>query len=295
MHQHRNRILIALTGTVLAVGAGAVVLWPRLARVFTRLRTYAAMPVYAEPIPGSGDLANLIFLHHSTGRNLIEEGGIRPSLTELGYQFWDHDFNHIGLTLPDGTPTSAHYRIPGMWGRGNTDVDGLAALFAQPVTEPPENAFSRLLQHEVIIVKSCYPNSAVKNDAMLAQFQTYYRQMRDVMDAHPDHLFIIMTSPPLHPLATTPADAQRARAIADWLQSPDYLTGHPNLFVFDFFDLLADPDTHTLRPAYQRTAAAAESHPNRLANESVAPLFVAFIDQSIKTYTGQVDPVQEGN
>lgn len=287
MGRQRRIILLALTGTVLVAGVGAVVIWPRLVGVYSRLRAYAAMPVYDEPILVTGDYTNIIFLHHSTGRSLIEEGQVRPLLADLGYQFWDHDFNHLGLTRPDGTKTGAHYRIPGMWGRGDTDVAGLAALFSQPVTEPPDTAFGRLLQHEVIIVKSCYPNSAVKNDAMLARFKTNYLQMRDAMDAHPDRLFIIMTSPPLHPLATDDATAQRARAVADWLQSPDYLAGHANVFVFDLFDLLADPQTHTLRDVYQRTAVEAESHPNRLANETVAPLFVAFIDQSVKAYTGR--------
>ncbi|MCA9924121.1 MAG: hypothetical protein KC421_17215 [Anaerolineales bacterium] len=286
MTRKQKRVLILGIVPLLVVGAGMALLWPQIRRTGTRLLTYWSMPVYDAPIPTNGRYTNIIFLHHSTGRNLLEQGQVRPLLTAHGYQLWDHDYNHVGLTQPDGTLTNAHYQIPGMLGRGDTDVDGLARLFAQPVTDPPQNAFSRLLQHEVIIVKSCYPNSAVKDEAMQQQFQAWYEQMRDVIDAHPDKLFIIMTSPPLHPLATTAEEATRARAVADWLTSDDFLSGHPNLFVFDFFDLLADPDSHMLRPAYRETSDEAQSHPNRLANETIGPLFVDFVDTAVQTYRG---------
>jgi len=105
---------------------------PRLWRAFSRLLAYVSMPVYSEPMEPDGDYTNVVFLHHSTGANLIAEGNVRPLLTELGYQFWDHGYNQAGLVRPDGTRTGAGYRIPGMLWRGNTDVDGLAELFSQP-------------------------------------------------------------------------------------------------------------------------------------------------------------------
>jgi len=257
---------------------------PRLWGVFTRLLTYASMPVYDGPVTSDGSYSNVIFLHHSTGHGLIREGNVRPLLTALGYQFWDHHFNHVGLVRPDGTLAEAHYRIPGALGRGNTDVDGLAKLFSQPVTDPPTNAFSRLLQHEVIVFKSCFPNSAIESDAMQEQFETWYLQMRDVMAQHPDRVFILVTSPPLHPAQTNADEARRARAVANWLKSDDYLAGHPNVFTFDFFDLLADPSLNTLRSEYQLDREEPNSHPNRLANETIGPLFVEFIDQAVKTF-----------
>lgn len=281
----RKRQIVLISGVlILVTGTGFVLLWPCLSGVAARLKAVLAMPVYDEAIPVYGDYTNVIFLHHSTGRNLIVAGGVRPLLTARGYQFWDHDYNHIGLTQPDGRLTNAHYRIPGGRGGGDTDVAGLAALFAQPVTDPPSNAFSRLLQHEVIIVKSCFPNSAVRDDGMQQQYQDWYVQMRNVIDTHPDHLFIILTSPPLHPLATNPEEAARARAVADWLTTDAFWTGHSNLFVFDLFDLLADPDSNTLRSAYQIASSKADSHPNQLASETIGPLFVEFVDTAVQTY-----------
>jgi len=285
MTNRRKRFVLAAGLVVLLIlGVGVFMMGPRLWGALSRLYVYFTMPVYDEPIESDGRFTNVIFLHHSTGSNLIAEGNVRPRLTELGYQFWDHGFNQGGLVRPDGTPAGAGYRIPGAMGRGNTDVDGLAGLFSQPVTDPPSNAFSRLLQHEVIVFKSCFPNSAIKSDRMREDFQAWYLDIRDVVDQHPDRIFILVTSPPLHPLATNPDEAARARTIADWLKSDAYLEGHANLFVFDFFDLLADPETNTLRAEYQPDADDSNSHPNRLANETIGPLFVGFIHEAVQTY-----------
>jgi len=270
---------------LLIVIGGLVTMGPRLLGAFSKLFVSLSMPVYDEPVESNGDYTNIVFLHHSTGRGLISEGDVRPLLAERGYQFWDHDYNYIGLVDPDGAATGAHYRIPGFLGQGNTDVDGLAALFSQPAVDPPANAFSRLLQHEVIITKSCFPNSAIKSDEMQMQFQAWYLGMRDVMDQHPDRMFIIVTSPPLHPEMTNAEEARRARAVANWLKSDEFLAGHPNVFVFDFFDLLADSSTNTLSTEYQLDTDKPNSHPNRLANQTIGPQFVTFIDGAVQAYT----------
>ena len=289
MTTRRKNFILLSTITVLTIIIIGVAttwpLWPRLWRkVRSRLNPPKPLPIYDESVESDGSFNNVIFLHHSTGRALVSKGNVRPLFTELGYQFWDHGYNHEGLVRPDGTPTDASYRIPGARGGGNTDVDGLAQLFTQPVTAPPSNALSRLLQHEVIAFKSCFPNSAVKSDKIQEQFQTWYLQMRDVMDQHPDRIFIVVTSPPLHPQKTNADEGHRARAIADWLKSSAYLEGHPNVFTFDFFDLLADPSTNALRSEYQLDSGEPNSHPNQLANETIGPLFVKFIDEAVQTY-----------
>lgn len=230
-----------------------------------------------------GGFTSVIFLHHSTGHNLIEQGNVRERLTERGYDFWDHGYNWTGgLRRPDGSPTGYHYDIPA----DNTDPDGLAGIFAQRSYGFPLNAFSGLLQHEVIIFKSCFPISHITGDEQLELYQSYYLAMRDVMKEHPDKIFIVLTPPPLNPAATDTQAATRARALANWLRSDEYLGGHPNVFAFDFFDYLAEddpasPDHNRLRDAYRE---GSDSHPNQAANETVAPLFVDFISEAVQSY-----------
>lgn len=237
-------------------------------------------------VAGNGDFTNVIFLHHSTGRNLVEQGGVRERLTEAGFQFWDHDYNREGLTRPDGRPAGYSYNVPG----DNTEPDGLARIFSQRLYSRPLNAFSGLMQHDVVIFKSCFPVSDITTGAQLQQYKTYYREMREVMDQHLDHVFIVVTPPPLNPAATDAEIAARARAFADWLKSDEFLAGHPNVFTFDLFDMLAEgdpsaPDWNMLHVTYRE---GQDSHPNELANQTIGPLFADFIVGAVGTYRSRL-------
>ena len=233
-------------------------------------------------VTSTGRLTNVIFLHHSTGENLIAQGGVREAFSVAGYDFWDHGYNSQGLTRPDGAPAGYSYNIPG----DNTDPDGLVHLFSQRLYPWPFNAFSGLTQHEVIIFKSCFPVSNITTEAQLEQYETYYLQMRDVMDQHLDRVFVVMTPPPLNPSATDAAAAVRARTFAEWLKSDEFLKGHSNVYTFDFFGLLAEddpaaPDINMLREEYRE---GEDSHPNRRANETVGPIFVEFVTSAVDDY-----------
>ncbi len=229
-----------------------------------------------------GELTNVIFLHHSTGRNLIEAGQVRERFAQAGYDFWDHDYNWIGLRRPDGSSTGYSYLVPD----DNTDPDGLARIFSQRVHKLPVNTLSGLLQHEVIVFKSCFPVSNIASDDQLEQYKTYYLTIRDQMDRHRDRVFVIVTPPPLNPAETNAQNAARARAFATWLKSDEYLAGHPNVFTFDLFDQLAEgnpasPEYNMLRSAYRD---GTDSHPNQLANETVGPLFVDSVIAAAQSY-----------
>ena len=233
------------------------------------------------PLPPSGVPVRILFLHHSCGANLIAQGSVREGLASLGYEFYDHGYNGDGLVLADGTWTGENYDIPD----DNTDPAGLAVLFAQSLDDPPDNAFSRLMQYDVLAYKSCYPVSLIESDEQLAETQAYYRAMRDRMDTLPDKLFLVVTHPPEIPNDTSREAARRARALASWLVSDDFLAGHPNVATFDFFDLLADPDNDMLRREYRTSGS--DAHPNERANREIGPLFVEFIDQAVRSFTGQ--------
>lgn len=219
----------------------------------------------------------IIFLHHSCGQNLIEEGDVRQGLASLGYEFYDHGYNDEGLRLADGSYTGRDYDVPG----DNTDPDGLAAIFQQPLHNPPDNTFSHLLQYDVIAFKSCYPTSNIGDDAQLAEFQAYYRAMRDRMAQHPDKLFVVVTQPPQVPGNTNRDEARRARALAEWLSSNDFLGSQPNIVTFDLFSYLAGDDD-MLRQEYRYNRH--DGHPNERANREIGPHFVAFLDQAIQAF-----------
>jgi len=242
--------------------------------------TGEATPTPAATAEPSGTFRRVIFLHHSVGESLIDEGDVRQRLTNLGYQFYDHGYNDDGLVLADGTWAGRNFDVPD----DNTDPDGFADIFAQPLHDPPDNTFSHLMQYDVIAFKSCFPVSDIQSDDQLVEYRFYYLSIRDRMDQYPNKVFIVVTSPPQVAAYTEPEAAARARAFADWLASDEYLRGHPNVFTFDLFDLLADPSTNTLRADYQ--ADEDDAHPNELANQTIGPLFANSVHQAVRAYTG---------
>jgi hypothetical protein len=228
--------------------------------------------------------ARIIFLHHSCGENLINVGGVREGLTGLGYAFDDHGYNEEGLRDADGSYTGRDFHVPG----DNTDPDGIAEIFSQPLHDPPDNAFSHLMQYDVIAFKSCFPTSNIGDDAQLNEYKGYYLSVRDRMDQYPDKLFVVVTQPPQVPGNSDRDEATRARALADWLKSGEFLDGHHNVVTFDFFGLLAGSDNF-LRSEYRYDNY--DGHPNERANREIGPLFVDFIDEAIRThYSGGPPP-----
>ena len=246
--------------------------------------TTALVIVLAAAAPAA-ELSNLFMLHHSTGRNLIQEGDVRGWIdswnTDKGtaLEFWDHDYNHIGMTDPNGHLVGTSYAIPD----DNTDPDGLLTLWT--TQNAAKDAI--LANHEVIAFKSCYPASNIETDAELAERKQWYLQMRDVFDQHPNHVFLVMSQPPRHRLATNTAEADRAREFASWLVSDEYLAGHPNVVGFDLFTHFANPDDgsgtrNMLRYEFERSHYNSDSHPNTLANQTVGPLLAqAIVDLSL--------------
>jgi hypothetical protein len=260
------------------------------------MRTYLLLAMAATLLgataPSAQTLDNFFLLHHSTGRNIINQGDVRDWLAAWDVEhgtdirFWDHDYNYIGVANADGVLLGWDYGSAA----GNTDPIGLHELWTT------DNAArdSILNRHDVIAFKSCYPNSAIISDAMLQLFKDWYLEMRDVFDQHQDKVFVLMSTPPLHRLATNVEEADRARAFADWLSSPEYLEGHRNIVCFDLFDHLAHPDDgsdirNMLRADYEVWAYGDDSHPNALANGIVGPAFAEFMVTASGLAGGAVD------
>jgi hypothetical protein len=256
----------------------------------------------------SGRQIRVIFLHHSTGADILKDGNVRGLLREHApdIALWDYAYNPLpplrlakklvgqalgrhGL-MPEhyyGLRDAAGRRLPDAWDipYDNTDPWGLAVLFAQPETNPPSNAFSRMLQFDVIAFKPCFTILNIESDKQLDEYKQHYLTIRDGMDKHPDKLFLPLTPPPLRASLTNAEQARRSRAFASWIISDEYVGGRANVKPFDLFDLLAVPesgtDANTLRPEYCRPEIY-DSHPNPEANKAVAARWVPALVASIR-------------
>lgn len=284
-HQRRWRVLLAALLALIALFLAWFMLSQgltprRLARIALDT-TRAVLDSRRVRSYNQGDYTNLIFLHQSTGANLINDGQLRNRLADSGLALWDQGYNYLGLADPQGNPSGYSYSVP----NDLTDPPALAHIFSQREYPLPLNTLSGLLQHEVIILKSCFdPTSHIESDAELEEYKAAYLAMRQRMSQHPDKLFILLTQPPLNPAETNPGEAKRARTLAGWLASEAFKGDLPNLAVFDLFDRLAvtddsSPDANMLRPEYRN---GGDSHPNTRANQAIAPAIADFILHSVE-------------
>jgi hypothetical protein len=218
----------------------------------------------------------MIFLHHSVGRGILYEGGLRDSLLELGIVV-------KGATYGDeiGEKTDMNDWLP----KFQKDMNRILRFKAHP-----DRYYSDATTNDIVMFKSCFPNSnivgngempgdPVSSHRTLANYKTAFDKIGGEMSKYPERLYIYVTAPPLVPESTSPENAQRAGAFNRWVTS-EYLpayeekTGHFNFVVFDLFNVLADESGH-LKESFRRPRQG-DSHPNPEANKAAAEAFMEF-------------------
>jgi hypothetical protein len=234
-----------------------------------------------------------IFLHHSTGEGVFVEGKVAS---------WINNYNSANKTsysvterpFPD-TPypwENYPYDYWNLWINGQCNT-----------TNPNIQCLNTILQtYDAVIFKHCFPGAGIAADnatpsvssplKTLANYKLQYRALRDLMDQYPAKKFIVWTLAPLHRLETTTQEAARAREFVNWVKS-GWLTedgkSHPNIFIFDFFGLVAESNptpvngkVNCLKYEYEKSHTVVDSHPNTLANTTVGPIFAQFVVNTLK-------------
>ena len=202
----------------------------------------------------------LLFIHRSVGQGIIDEGRLRSKLDKL-IEFDDFNSNTHQLTSHEGVTSQSEMVIPG----DDTTPKNLDTLFSEwsPVLDA----------YDLVAIKSCYPNSRIKNDAQLAEIERYYSHIIDNVVSHGKRLLII-TTPPLRPSFTNAIETMHADELAKWLmeQRSDAVS------VFDLRSVLSENgvlksqyrrflpwDNHPNTKGYQKSADSLAEHINMLA------------------------------
>ena len=136
--------------------------------------------------PGSDK--NVYFIHHSTGE-IYRDGGMETKLEAAGYD----------LTAP--------------WWDGNTDPQDFPTELAD------SDSWDIIGDNDILVFKSCYPASGITSKSMLNEYKDYYRELYDIYEAHPEVLFVPMSTPPLPKAMTTFKEAKRAKKFDKWLKN----------------------------------------------------------------------------
>jgi hypothetical protein len=248
---------------------------------------------------------DILLAHHSVGSQMMPY--LRPLLNaynsqhETDINLWDEN----GYQITNGNHFYNGYAFPG----GPTGSDfpqGYAAVFGQPLDDDGimENTFERILlphvftnsrynwidslNHEWIIIKTCFVANRYYLESWVARDSLYYLAIRDDMDQHPEKRFTLMTSPPLvRAVGGNPQQAEILRArcfrIANFLKSEAFTSGH-NIEVFDLYGLLMESAPSSNYYGYLKVAyggATGDSHPNGLGRQAFAEALMAYLENGL--------------
>jgi len=225
-----------------------------------------AGPLPLNPAPPASPV-KLIFIHHSTGENWLTDGdgNLGTTLTANNYFVSDTNYGWGPIDADSGGGTIGDHTDIGHWYNwfaGPNTATYTAALYAE---SGQNSSYTRLVSvpggaNEIIMFKSCYPNSALGGNpgdaatvganplrgqdawsgAMtVANVKGIYNDLLPYFEAHQEKLFVVITAPPLQSGDTNASEAANARALNDWLVN-DWLDsyGHDNVAVFDFYNVL---------------------------------------------------------
>jgi hypothetical protein len=247
------------------------------------------------PLTGTAQAVNLMFIHHSVGGQLLADhgpatsgshpngGGLRARLAAAGF---------VVNTATYGSELGQ-----------NTDLFDWLPKFRTRMADILAG------RNQVVLFKSCYPNSAfladVPGDAdpagpvlTPASARATFTALREEFARQPQVLFVYLTAPPL-PLRASPpawkrlarrllgrasldqhAAARRAREFNDWLQAADgWLAGYAghNIAVFDYFDVLTAGRSDFLAFA---TDGGRDAHPSAEGQGLAAERLAPFVQQA---------------
>jgi hypothetical protein len=196
-----------------------------------------------------------LFVHHSVGHNIIRDSGLRERCLAAQIELWDHDYNRIGITGPESQRLDA---LPIR--NDNTDPDGLLDFVSRAQTDETSKEWGFVREFDLLILKSCYPNNKIPDDESQRKLEDLYAELIPRMSSLPLSA-ILVTTPPLRAMCTSPAAARRARAIQSYILG----LGDHSVEIVDLFGMLAT-DRGRLAGRYAETLHPRDSHPNRRAS-----------------------------
>lgn len=242
-------------------------------------------------IVNNANSQKVIFLHHSTGDNVYNEGNVASLMDSY------NKANRKSLVITE----RSYPNDPWPWSNYPYDYWKLWIGGSCNPSDPDIECMNTLAsKYDMVILKHCFPgadilpntgkpdvNSDVKT---LENYQEQYRALRSLFDSYPRTKFMIWTLTPLHHLDTSPENARRAYEFVKWVNK-EWLTedgkSHPNIVIFDFYSLIAELNgsqansvRYCLKYDFEKSHTDSDSHPNVAANQYVGPIFVKAISNA---------------
>jgi len=219
--------------------------------------------------PPSDSDVNILFLHHSTGRN-IWNGGVKDSIKKhngengVSYSIVEQNFPKRSEYGWNNYP----YDYWNIW----VNHQGNESYLNEPTLEMITELY------DVVVFKHCYPvshvdldtgNPDINSDIKSSEnYKVQYNALKEKMHQFPDKKFIVWTGAALVEEHTDKIEAERASAFFQWVRGEWDETGD-NVYIWDFHALETDGGLY-LKDEYAKSST--NSHPNEDFAKRTAPL-----------------------
>lgn len=220
--------------------------------------------------PCSINGTKVIFLHHSTGKN-IWDGGVSEwfknylESNDVFYCIIEQDF-------PKENPYGWNNYPFDYWNIWINHA-GEEAYMDEPTLEMITK------KYDIVILKHCFPVGDIEEDTgepdvtsnikRLENYKLQYEALKEKMRQFNQTKFIVWTIPALVDKATTEEKALRAQEFYNWVKN-EWDEKGDNIFLWDFYELETEGGLY-LKNEYAKSLD--NSHPNKIFSESVAPYF----------------------
>ena len=226
---------------------------------------------------------NIIFLHHSTGRN-IWNGELSKIKNKLGFdgdvENWFDNYNKENSKNYKITENDFPKKTPYGWNNYPYDYYNIWVKNAgdKPFKEEPTLEILTM-QYDVIIFKHCFPVSNIKADTAnpdidsdiktLANYKLQYEALKKKLLEFPETKFIVWTPTALVEDRTSKDEAERATQFSEWVKTV-WDTKDDNIFLWDFRELQVEGGLF-----FKNEYAVNEndSHPNSKFSHNVSSYF----------------------
>lgn len=232
-------------------------------------------------------MKKIIFLHHSTGRN-IWMGKTNKYVNKLTQKSDVRDFfkNYNKKNKTDFLIEERIFPKEHPYGWKNYPYDYYNIWVRNAGGEPyMEEPTLEILsgEYEVIIFKHCYPVSKIMADTgipdinseekRIENYKLQYNALKNKLHQFPDNKFIVWTPAVFIRNQLTEDEAKRTQEFQKWMIEEWDETGD-NIFIWDFYSYETEGGLYLLD---KYSAGPSNSHPNTEFSGKVAPLFCRFI------------------
>jgi hypothetical protein len=239
-------------------------------------------------------MKKIIFLHHSTGKN-IWLGKTNRYINKLTGRSdilkYFREYNHKNgedYRIEESVFPKKH---PYGWKNYPYDYYNIwvkNAGEAKYLEEPTLEILTK--KHDVIIFKHCYPVSRILPDTgfpdinsdvrRIENYKLQYKALKDKMHQFPETKFIIWTPAVMVKNQLSEDEAKRTFEFYKWMTEVWDERGD-NIFVWDFYKYETEGGLYLID---KYAEGPDNSHPNRSFSAKVSPLFCRFITEVINGF-----------